>query len=209
MTLKPFSDSDQPRSSAIPRSAMLWSRLPVKCTRCVPHDRGGHTMRSTRGPSRRTMLDLSVPGREDLLDLGRASRRAMTAGGSSTAARMSRSPIVARRRRSDPAGEIRRTPGTSRSASIRLPTRASASCSRRRVSVLRRSIRPIPSSTFCSVRAERPLTSRSWPASAAARSPRASRSRARRAEARTVFGPTPGTRSMSSRPSGTWARSRS
>ena len=76
MTLKPFSDSDQPRSRAMPRRAMLWSLLPVKWTRWVPHAAGGQTMRSTCGPSRSTMLDLSVPADEDLLDLGQAVQRA-------------------------------------------------------------------------------------------------------------------------------------
>ena len=81
MTLKPFSERDHPRSRAMPRRAMLWSRLPVKCTRCVPHDAGGQTMRSTCGPSRRTMLDLSVPAESTFSTSGSPSSRAITAAG--------------------------------------------------------------------------------------------------------------------------------
>ena len=115
------------------------------------------------------MLDLSMPAATTLSTSRRPSRAAMTAGGSSTAASRSRSPIVGCRRRSDPAASIRRTPRASRSRSMRPATSASASwmssrsCVRARCGRCRRGC-------SVSVRSERPFTWRSRPSSAAARS---------------------------------------
>ena len=111
--------------------------------------------------------------------------------------------MVALRRRSDPAGSMRTTPGTSRRRAISPPIISSASCSRTRVTFC--SSRAMPARMFCSVRSERPLMPRSCPSAAAARS--ASTESMPRSSCRslTVRGPTPGIFRISSRPSGTCA----
>jgi hypothetical protein len=153
------------------------------------------------------MLVLSVPAATTLSTSRSRSSAAITAGASSTAASRSMSPIVGRRRRSDPAASMRRTPRAWRSRSMMPPTSASASWISIRSYV--RSIRAMPSRMFASARSERPFTRRRRPSSAAARSASTESMPSSTWSRRTVFGPTPGIFRMSSRPSGTSARSRS
>ena len=111
--------------------------------------------------------------------------------------------MVALRRRSDPAGSMRTTPGTSRRRAISPPIISSASCSRTRVTFC--SSRAMPARMFCSVRSERPLMPRSCPSAAAARSASTESMPRSSCSSLTVRGPTPGIFRISSRPSGTWA----
>ncbi len=163
-------------------------------------------MRSICGPSRRTMLDLSIPADRTRSTLGNPSSAAITAAGSSTAARRSRSPIVARRRRREPAGSMRTTPGTRSSCSMSKAASRSASWSSRRPLPWPR--RAMPCRMLCSVRSEMPFTPRSAPVSAAARSAATESMPSSVWSSRTVRGPTPGTARISSRLAGTWSRSR-
>ena len=96
----------------------------------------------------------------------RLANRSMSAAASSVSASRSRSPIVSRRRRNEPAGSIERRPGApSRPATIVLISSSAFGSSSRRAGRL--SSASIPARICCSVFAEMPLRPRSVPASAA------------------------------------------
>ena len=191
----------------MPRSAMLWSAEPVKWTRYVPASPGGMTIRSTFGPRISVTLALACPAPTTRSTAPSAVNRAMTASGSSVSTSRSRSPMVSRRRRSEPACTILRTPGVPSSWATRSSEIAWARLSNSRCG--RDSSCSIPSRIRCSVLAEMPFRPRSRPASAAWRRSSSDSTPRPSWTMRTVLGPTPGMRSRSTRLAGISARSRS